>query len=454
MKAVLDEMSIRRLVREGIVRRMLNEAPEDYSGIPTFDFSNIIGFGGGEKKAGSPTGTLAAMKKRKEVSPYGKRGSETVYDAIARVALGDENARSDIDEETGEEIIGERVGNAIVEMLANPREGAKSEFKPSSWERVMDEWQSIASSIPQLPLLGPDGKPSGDQVDFPPDENGLLRYLIAIRSIELGYAILREHYENTTGLIEELEPTREALDDIFDTFVFGMYTSNQELRDAVGEILGFINEKDQAPDLEKTKMLLAYFASQNTTGSEGLKNVLTVTGIVVGVIAVVIGIAATGGLLAGGLAGAGTAAGVAGTAAAAETVAVGGAVGSILAAEAIGAGAISGLLAGIGTAASYGFVAASAATITYVAGGAYLAQWCGNQMPMTSDKYKEFMSALEDKEGLSELREEFTSVYEFGDDVTSEIINLTSRALQKIENGKGQNIRAEVIQLLKKAQNV
>ena len=461
MRAILDEATIRRLVREGITRKMLSEVapgvmPTSIPKVPTFDPGDLFGglFGGDEKKSGGSGATLGNIKKSTSVSLYGKRPAEGVYDAIARVALGDENAKSDIDDETGEEIIGERVGTAIVEMLTNPSNSAKSDFKPSAWDKVMVEWAANASSIPELPSLGTDGKPDGKSLKFPPDENGLLRYLIAVRAIEFGYAVLREQYESTMGLIAELNPTREALDDIFDMPVLSLYMTNQNLRDAVGEILNFINAEDKSPDLEKTRMLLAYFAAENTSGSEGLGNVLTGVGIAAAVVAVAVGLYLSGGLLAGAFGGGvGGATGVAGAAAAAESIA--GTTGLVaVLGSASGSSVLPTLLAGVSLIAAQGVIATGAAGITGIVIGGLSAQWCGNEMPAFSDEYMDFMAAQAKREGISELREEFTSVYSLGDEVTSDIIKFASDALQKIESGRGENIRAEVIQLLKKAQNV
>jgi hypothetical protein len=236
---------------------------------------------------------------RRGYDPYGRKGSESTVQAIYRVATGKEG-RVEIDPTTGRAVIGPVTGKAIVDMISEAlQEDVRSDFVPSDPNKVMDEWAGIADSIESIPLMDESGKPSGNSVDFTPDEEGLLRYITAIRAAQFGIRVSRAHYEEVDGIIKELSPTCEDLLEVFDEPVLDWVITDSNMKSAVSTLINFIDQKDKDPSLKKTRMLLALFAAKNTTGSEAFSGTAKVAGIVVGVVAIAAAIYLTGGLAAG-----------------------------------------------------------------------------------------------------------------------------------------------------------
>jgi len=245
-----------------------------------------------------------------------------------------------------------------------------------------------------------------------------------------------------------------------------MYTTDNELRDTARILKSFIENQDTDPSLQKTKALLAYFASENTTASEGFTSAGIVALGLAAVVAVVAAAYLTGGLAAGalgfgegaGLAAAGTAAasGVAGATAAAATIAAAGEVGGI-------AAGITGWLyiipvtkTALTFLAGKGLIAASSAGIAGIIGGIYGAGWCGNTLDDYSDDYLEFKAALTSRDtvgGMGELRGEIEDVDDYGSSETGNIKRALINALEKIEmSNASSNIRSKVLADLKAAE--
>lgn len=461
MRGILDEATVRRIVRESVVRRMLFEAEGD-SPPPTIPgLADLFGVGSDEDgTAAGPGQTLGDLKKSagsgKPLSKFEPKSDETTLDAIMRIATERPTAKAELDRD-GDEYFGPKTGEAVkayIEKMA--QKSVKSDFKPTDSGKVMEQWRLKAPYIKPIPIMGEDGSEQGE-LNFTPDEVGLLAYLVALQLVLFGRQVTRAEYEDATGIIEEVKPTAEALLAIFDKPVLSWYITDNNLRQASYEILNFIEQKDQEPSLQKTKALLAYFASQNTTATEAWKTTGLVTAIVAGIAAVVVGGAVLAGVGAGaaGLGGAtgigGGATGIAGATAATGAIATGS---GWIAATLSGAGhtILPLALAGLSAIAAKGLIATGAASAAGIVAGAFATNWCGNRMIEYSDEYLEFKAALMDRSILGELRGEFEDTWSMGSSETNEIANPVISALTKIEtSNSSSNIRNDVLYLLQQS---
>ena len=458
MRAMLDEAAVRRIVRQGIIRRMLAEGPPvgDPQGGGLGLLGSLLRMGADDSE--EPEGAVKAAPVKRGTDQYGRVGSETTIQAIFRVATGRDTGRVELDPQTGHPYVGPIAGAAIVKMIEESiAKDVKSDFVPTNADSVMDEWTGIAESIEPVPMLDEKGEPSGEQMDFTPDEEGLLRYLVAIRAVEFGIRVSRAHYEAVEGIIKELSPTCEALREDFDEFLLDLVITDSNMKSAVGTLMAFIQQRDKDPSLAKTKMLLALFAARNTTAGEAFSGTAKGLGIVAGVVAIAAAIYLTGGLAAGALGGGGVlgastvggATGIAGASAAAVTMGSGltPIAASVSGMTVVGAG----LATGVAAIAAKGVIATGAAGIAGILGGIYSITWCGNKAIDASDEYMDFITILDTGEGIDELKGEFETVMDIGSIKTEKIRTNAVAALELIEMG-GDDIRSRVLAYLKKAQ--
>jgi hypothetical protein len=274
MKAVLDEMSIRRLVREGIVRRMLNEAPEgDYSDVPTFDLVSLGRnfFSGGE--AGQPEKPLS-----KGFSSGRKRGERAV-DAIARVVKG----VPDRDSNSGMSYVGPELGAKIKDYI-DGLQYINTPFTVADPQKVIEEWdQAVANKrIPELPKVDDYGKPvSGETIKADQGEEGLLQYLIVIATGELGFKVKLSDLTRAEGDYQtRLAPVVADL-----VRIINEYNTDNDLV-IMADKLKSVIEVDESPGLMVSRLVLAGFARGNGTWGERFEPVGYVALAALGVAAV------------------------------------------------------------------------------------------------------------------------------------------------------------------------
>jgi len=260
MKAVLDETSIRRLVREGIVRRMLREAPEgDYSDVPTFDFSSLGRrlFGGGD--AGQTERPLS------KGFPSGRKRGEGSAEAIARVVEG----TADKDPDTGASYVGPRLGESIKDFISSVNY-VRTPFVVQDSANALDEWNQAVNDeeIPVLVELDENGNKTSKELDAVQGEEGLLRYLIAVKGAEMGFEIKLNDLEKQLGDYKQrLQPVVKIIHSAIDG-----YTGASDIN-IIAMKMREIVRADKTPQLLESKLVLAGFARDNGTTGELLEPV-------------------------------------------------------------------------------------------------------------------------------------------------------------------------------------
>jgi len=281
MKTQLDEAKIRRLVRESITRRMLSEARGTADGASLGGFLNQqFGLGGGSGDASSDTpseplpGTFTSGRKRGESAAQG----------IASLVGG----AADIDPGTGLKTVGDELG-ASVKTFIDGMKYINAPFKVSDASSVMAEWNSAYKDVPALKEIGPDGKPTAKNLEPMAGEEGLLRYLIALKNAETGLELTLEAFSNMdSDYNQNLAPLVAE----FITIIDGP-TSLPQLEYIASKTAEVI-KADTLDGLFRTKILLAGFSRDNSTTYELLKPI----GIVAGIAAIAIATWGVGALIA------------------------------------------------------------------------------------------------------------------------------------------------------------
>jgi hypothetical protein len=241
---------------------------------------------------------------------------------------------ADIDPGTGLKTVGDELG-ASVKTFIDGMKYINAPFKVSDASSVMAEWNSAYKDVPALKEIGPDGKPTAKNLEPMAGEEGLLRYLIALKNAETGLELTLEAFSNMdSDYNQNLAPLVAE----FITIIDGP-TSLPQLEYIASKTAEVI-KADTLDGLFRTKILLAGFSRDNSTTYELLKPI----GIVAGIAAIAIATWGVGALIAASVGSA--------------------SVGSVaLIGSTVGAGA-----ALIGATATTGVILVGAAAITYAAG--------------------------------------------------------------------------------------
>ena len=262
MKRILDEATIRGIVRQRLIGRMLTEVDGTLDG-PSVSLGSVLGFFG--IKGGSEE---VKEKGEAQLGKYTSSGRMRGEDAISEIAkiVGGSAQR---DPATGEFIIDEDLGKKV-QAFINSMKYVDRPFTVSDPANVLGEWSESAGSVPPVPPIGPDGKPESgkDEIDFPPSKDGLVRYLLVVQNAELGYRAMIE--DMTSGVSDY----KENLEPIVQKFVemINYTTYAEDLHTIATEVLSVV-KGDKSPKMIRTKTLLAGFTRENSTTYERLQPV-------------------------------------------------------------------------------------------------------------------------------------------------------------------------------------
>jgi len=254
MRVKLNEAMIRSLVRESIARRMLQEQ----EGVPELDPAGILSLLGG----GAAAGAQEEREKLGKYVPSGRQRGEDVIEAIAKL-VGGQPGR---DQATGAAIIDQGLGRKIQAFITDKRY-VNRPFTVTDSSSVLEEWSAAASSVPPVPPIGADGKPdtSKDTITFPPNADGLLRYLIVVENAELGSrAMLADLSRGTSDYQTNLKSVVGELVEIINGVTYA-----SDLRSIATKVHA-VAKDDNTSKMIRTKSLLAGFARENLTTYEAL----------------------------------------------------------------------------------------------------------------------------------------------------------------------------------------
>jgi hypothetical protein len=304
VRRVLDEATIRQIVRDRLVRRLLSEE----SPRPTIA-SLIPGMGssGGQEGKSTP-GSSTKL-------PSGRTRGLDPAKAIAQIVGG----TPDIDRETRLPYVGPSLGAKIKSHIES-LEYVAAPYRVKDSSRVMEEWSESVASGDVPPKIGT------DEFTLTPDGDGLYRYLVGVTAAEYGYQVTIDHLKGVNSVYEAtLKTPALAIKTAIDgpTYMEGS-ESLVEIMQTVRAVVAQDND-----DMILTKILLAGFSNENSTVGE----LLTAGGIAIGAVAIVAAAIYGGALLLGG----GTAAAAVGGGGAAATGASAGAA-EVGTAAAVGAG--------------------------------------------------------------------------------------------------------------------
>jgi hypothetical protein len=262
MKQILDEATIRGIVRQRLIGRMLTEVEGTPDG-PTLNLGGVLGLfgigGGSEEVKAKGEVPLGAYTSSGRV-----RGEDPISE-IARIVGGSAQR----DPATGAFIIDDALGKKVKSFI----DGMKYVDRPftvTETDKVLSEWSESAGGVPAVVPIGPDGKPDSgkEKVDFPPSADGLVRYLLVVQNAELGYRAMIE--DMTSGVSDykvNLEPIAQRFVEMIN-----YRTYPEHLHEIATEVLA-VAKGDKSPQMIRTKTLLAGFTRENSTTYELLQPV-------------------------------------------------------------------------------------------------------------------------------------------------------------------------------------
>ena len=441
MKVIVTESQVRSILRREIVKRMLTEADE-----PKVDFSvtDVYGPGGGaggSEGGGSayqpgPAGRSTVLSKRED--PYaggGIKSGEDVFEAIARVV------GTNVEFVKAVPDIGPRMGQAIIDFLNNrPRSVQEVTFDDP--RTVKEDWAETGESVTPIEVKGMDGEVQ-QTINFTPDAEGLLLYLIAVDAAGAGMQLIEKDLAEKDGMLQD--PKLVNTLEILRSGIEG-YTDQSDIRAMLNAFKNFVKE-DKSPALFRTKVLLAKYAADNWTTGEiatgaavGVGAVLAVAALLYGGWVIVgmmgIGAGATGGALAAGAAQFGTGVATAGT-------------------------LVSGVMGGTGVGLSLltggGAMIASIATSGVLTSGTALAAAAISGWLVADDVEDLFLNSefgklsgyLQDPEQLTELSREIRAT--FGGDETDRALEAFASAVDAVVSGDS---KSQVLMKLNQAEKL
>jgi hypothetical protein len=304
VKVVITESQVRSILRREIVKRMLTEADEPKVDFTVSDVYGPGGGGGGSEGGGSayqpgPAGRSTVLSKRED--PYaggGIKSGEDVFEAIARIV------GTKVELVKGVPDIGPRMGQAIIDFLNNrPRSVQEVTFDDP--RTVKDDWAETGDSVTPIEVKGMDGEVE-QTINFTPDAEGLLLYLIAVDVAGTGMQLIEKDLAEKDGML--LDPDLVSTLEILRSGIEG-YTDQSDIRAMLTALKSFV-KGDKSPNLFHTKLLLAKYAADNWTTGEiatgaavGVGAVLAVAALLYGG-AILLAGAAGGSVVGGGLGGA------------------------------------------------------------------------------------------------------------------------------------------------------
>jgi hypothetical protein len=259
MRMNLNESEIRRLVRSGIAKRMMSEAAPlgDPSG-PTFSglAGALFGMGGGER--GGEVETAAGRSEEPLYKPSGRREGQDPVSAIAEV-IGAEVGR----DKRGFPVLDVRTGLKIKAFIEG-MQFIETPFVPASGNNILAQWKEAAQDVPAVSPINEAGVPEGDPVDFPPTVEGLLRYLVMLKTAETGLAVTLKELQGADSVYsKEIKPRTDTI------IGYTSYsTSISEVGAILDEVISLVQKDNE--ELLKSKMLLADFSKENGTARERL----------------------------------------------------------------------------------------------------------------------------------------------------------------------------------------
>lgn len=272
MKRILDEATIRGIVRQRLIGRMLTEVEGTMVG-PALDLGGVFSLfrlGGTEAV---PQDAAAS-----NTFDSGRKRGESAAGAIARII----GSRADIDPQTRQEYIGGALGQAII-VFIEKMEYIKRPFVPSDPSNVLGEWQTVVKR---------DDIEKVDGINLTADGDGLVRYITAIAAAEYGLHLTIQNMDNTqsyyqTNLKGKVDTIHTAIDG----------NTSMEGPESLSEVMNIVREvlKGDDENLIHTRLLLAGFAQQNSTVGELAKPI----GLTVLALAAIVAVVYTGGALLG-----------------------------------------------------------------------------------------------------------------------------------------------------------
>ena len=259
MRVNLNESEIRRLVRSGIVRRMMSEAAPlgDPSGAT---FSGLAGalFGMGGRERGGEAETAAGRSEEPLYKPSGRREGQDPVSAIAEV-IGAEVGR----DKRGFPVLDVGTGLKIKAFIEG-MQFIETPFVPESGNNILAQWKEAAQDVPAVSPINEAGVPEGEPVDFPPTVEGLLRYLVMLKTAETGLAVTLKELQGADSVYsKEIKPRTDTI------IGYTSYsTSISEVGSILDEVISLVQKDNE--ELLKSKMLLADFSKENGTARERL----------------------------------------------------------------------------------------------------------------------------------------------------------------------------------------
>ena len=439
MKVVVTESQVRSILRREIVKRMLTEADERKVDFTVSDVYGQGGGGGGSEGGGSayqpgPAGRSTVLSKRED--PYaggGIKSGEDVFEAIARIV------GTKVELVKGVPDIGPRMGQAIIDFLNNrPRSVQEVTFDDP--RTVKDDWAETGDSVTPIEVKGMDGEVE-QTINFTPDAEGLLLYLIAVDVAGTGMQLIEKDLAEKDGML--LDPDLVSTLEILRSGIEG-YTDQSDIRAMLTALKSFV-KGDKSPNLFHTKLLLAKYAADNWTTGEiatgaavGVGAVLAVAALLYGGWIIVgslgVGAGATGGALA------------AGAAATGQTLAIGGTLGAIG-----GGGLLSTLLMGGGVLITKIATSGLLLSGTSLATGA-LAGWIvadDVEDLFLKSEFGQLAGYLQDPEQLTELSREIRAT--FGGDETDRALEAFASAVDAVVSGDS---KSQVLMKLNQAEKL
>jgi hypothetical protein len=196
------------------------------------------------------------------------------------------------------------MGQAIIDFLNNrPRSVQEVTFDDP--RTVKDDWAETGDSVTPIEVKGMDGEVE-QTINFTPDAEGLLLYLIAVDVAGTGMQLIEKDLAEKDGML--LDPDLVSTLEILRSGIEG-YTDQSDIRAMLTALKSFV-KGDKSPNLFHTKLLLAKYAADNWTTGEiatgaavGVGAVLAVAALLYGG-AILLAGAAGGSVVGGGLGGA------------------------------------------------------------------------------------------------------------------------------------------------------
>jgi hypothetical protein len=272
MKRILDEATIRGIVRQRLIGRMLTEVDGTPDG-PTLNLGGVMSlFGLGGTEA-SPQGAAAS-----DTFDSGRKRGESAAGAIARII----GSNADIDQGTRAEYIGEKLGQAIIDFIEK-MEYIERPFVPTDPAGVLQEWQRAVENG-EVPKVA--------EFTMTADGDGLVRYITAIAAAEYGLHLTIQNMDNTQSYYQA--NLKDKVDTIH-TAIDG--STSMEGPESLSQVMTIVREvlKGDDENLIHTRLLLAGFAQQNSTVGELAKPI----GLTVLTLAAIVAVVYTGGALLG-----------------------------------------------------------------------------------------------------------------------------------------------------------